>query len=360
VSIDDLRTRQLAQSARWEGERTAAPADFGSPADEYRAATTAAALFDLTGRTHIELTGGDRATFLHNFCSNDIKKLAAGQGCEAFVTNIKGRVLGHVFVFATETSLWLDADPGCGNDLVAHLDKYLIVEDVEIHHRSDELEELLCVGPEAGGLLGELLNIDAAGMPAYGVARAEVDGHPVQIRRTPWTGHPEWALVAPVVALPGLWDQLTGSGCQPAGALAFDALRIEAGTPRYGIDISEDNIAQEANRTERAISFTKGCYLGQEPIARLDALGHVNKLLCVLQVDSDQIPPAGATVMDDAGNEIGRVTSAALSPGAGQAVALAIVKASHAKPETAVSVRGEGDQSHAARVCEQRTSASGG
>ncbi|QDU39471.1 Aminomethyltransferase [Maioricimonas rarisocia] len=356
MSIEDLRKRQQEQSARWESDRSVAPADFGAPAEEYRAATTAAALFDLTVRSHIELTGADRATFLHNFCTNDIKRLAPGQGCEAFITSIKGRILGHVLVFATDTSLWLESDAGTEGELVAHLDKYLIVEDVEIHRRSSEEAELLCVGPEAAGRLNDVLGIDTAAIPADGVTPSEFEEQPVQVRRTSFTGYPEWAVVAPVAILPVLWSRLTEAGLRSAGALAFEALRIQAGMPRVGVDISEENIAQEANRTEEAISFTKGCYLGQEPIARLDALGHVNKLLCVLRIESDQVPAAGATVVDDGGKDLGRITSATVSPESGQVVALGILKASHAKPETAVAVRGEGDAALVARVASTQPS----
>ncbi|MFG0334790.1 MAG: YgfZ/GcvT domain-containing protein [Maioricimonas sp. JB049] len=351
MSIEELRNRQQEQSARWESDRSGAPADFGAPADEYHAATTAAALFDLTDRSHIELTSDDRAMFLHNFCTNDIQQLAPGEGCEAFITSIKGRILGHVLVFATETSLWLESEAGTEEDLVAHLDKYLIVEDVEIHGRSNEVGELLCVGPDAAGPLKDLLGIDVAELAANRSVQADLDGQPVQVRRTCFTGQPEWALVAPVGILPALWNRLTEARCRPAGALALEALRIEAGTPRFGIDISEANIAQEANRTEQAISFTKGCYLGQEPIARLDALGHVNKLLCVLRIASNEVPAAGATVVDQAGKDLGRITSAAVSPESSQVVAMAILKASHAKPKTRVAVRGEDGDALEATVC---------
>ena len=114
-----------------------------------QAARDSAAVFLLEGRTHIEITGADRATFLHNFCTNDIKSLKPGQGCEAFVCNAKGHVLGHVTAFIGDEAIWLETVPGASQKLLTHLARYIIREDVELHDHTSQLRELFVVGPRA-------------------------------------------------------------------------------------------------------------------------------------------------------------------------------------------------------------------
>ena len=126
-----------------------------------------ARLFDLSDRTQIEITGRDRVKFLHSFCTNDIKKLQPGQGCEAFVTNVNGKVLGHIFVFAERDSLWFESVASSAATLLPHLDRYLITEDVRFADRSAEFAELLLVGPQSTELL-ERLGLIVAALPRYG------------------------------------------------------------------------------------------------------------------------------------------------------------------------------------------------
>jgi hypothetical protein len=129
-------------------------------------------------------------------------------------------------------------------------------------------------------------------------------------------------------------------GIVPAGAAVFEALRIEAGFPRYGVDITDDNIAQEAGRTRQAISFTKGCYLGQEPIARLDAMGHVNRELRGVRLADGPVPlPMSAVFDEGGGQQVGTITSAALSYADNKPVALAMLKTHATRPGTNVQVR---------------------
>lgn len=331
VVDDDLRAALIS------GIGPVAPTaiHFGDSVAEYAAAGEAAVVFDLSDRTQIEITGEDRATFLHNFCTNDIKKLQPGQGCEAFITNVKGRVLGHVFVFAGPTSLWLDTVPGQEDALVNHLDRYVITEDVQIARQTADWPCLFVTGPRAAELL-QGCDIPAADITvgdnrlveeAFGVSRVD------------WFTRPGFELGVHKSQVAGLWQRLVDGGISPAGAAAFHALRIEAGSPWYGSDITDENLPQEVGRTERAVSFTKGCYLGQEPIARLDAMGHVNKELSVLKIAGGSMPPAGSVIRpagDD--RDIGKITSAArLTPDA-PAVALAYLRTAQTKPGTELTI----------------------
>src|SRR5580704_9612281 len=157
-SLSALRERQRQAGAVFASD-SASPVDaelpvhFGNPREEYAAATSGAALFDWSDHGVIELTGSDRVKFLHSFCTNDVKRLTTGQGCEAFVTNVKGRILGHVWIEAGSSSLRLDLGPVLTDRLLAHLERYIINEDVAITDRSLEWGELLVMGPSAAPAL---------------------------------------------------------------------------------------------------------------------------------------------------------------------------------------------------------------
>ena len=333
-----LRQVEEQSGAVFSDANSALPAHFGDPAGEYHIARGAAALFDLNDRTQIEITGTDRATFLHNFCTNDIKRLRAGEGCEAFVTSVKGRVLAHIFVFAAPESLWIETVPGSGESLIAHLDRYLITEDVQLHDRTGAVGELFVSGPEAAGSL-DRLGMDVGELAPFGHAPVTSLPHPLFVRRVDLLAQPGFLLSAPRVHLADLWSRLTAAGLRPAGHAAFEPLRIEAALPQYGVDITDDQLAQEVARIRQAISFTKGCYLGQEPIARIDALGHVNRELRGLECESGPVPAAGTPVLAaDTGAEIGQVTSAAFSDGRQAPVALGYLRRQYTKPGTAVRV----------------------
>lgn len=271
-------------------------------------------LFDVSTRTQIEVTGRDRVKFLHSFCTNDVKKLQPGQGCEAFVTNVNGKVLGHIFVFAERDALWLESVAGAAAALLSHLDKYLITEDVRFADRSAEFAELLLTGPSSTELL-ERLGLSVSSLPRYGHLAHGSDVLPLRcVRRVDWFDSPTWLLSVPVAQRDEVQRTLTQADARHADDDEFQSLRIAAGFPIYGIDITEDNLAQEVGRTELAISFTKGCYLGQEPIARIDAMGHVNRQLCRLELLSGPLPSVGTTILDKPtpdGKPIGTITSSA-------------------------------------------------
>ena len=312
---------------------------FGDPAGEYAAARSAAALFDLSDRTQIEITGADRAKFLHNFCTNDVRGLQPGQGCEAFICNVQGKILGHVFVFAAPDSIVIDSVAGTAPALLKHLGKYHITEDVSFQDRTPDWGTLFVTGPQAAttltglGLPGESLALNAHGA-------AEWKGSTIYVRRLDWLTLPGWEVVAPRDQLADLWLALQQAGAKPAGSQAWQPLRLEACFPVYGVDIAEDNLAQEIARTGKAISFTKGCYLGQEPIARIDALGHVNGELRGIRFEAGPVPAPGTELgmAANATRAVGRITSSAFSYGTNAPVALAYMKRSFDTPGQSVRV----------------------
>ncbi|MFV0445468.1 MAG: YgfZ/GcvT domain-containing protein [Planctomycetaceae bacterium] len=293
-----------------------------TPADQYRAAESKCVIVDLSDRDQIELTGADRAAFLHNFCTQEIKKLAAGHGAEAFLTNIKGRILGHVLVFVGDDALWLDGPPGTAAAIVPHLDRYLITEDVQIADRSSDWGELALIGPQAAQIVDKLI-------PGGGQWQLFQHGHGegITVRRFSFTRQPGWLVGTSRAQLPSLAARLLTASAVLCSRDVFHALCIEAGFPQYGIDLTDEHLAQEAGRTKQAISFTKGCYLGQEPIARIDALGHTNRELRSLQLDGSSVPNPGDKVLQPGTDtELGTVSSAARSPVTKRAVAFAMLR----------------------------------
>lgn len=320
-----------------------APADYGDPRREYLAAKDEAAVFELSSSSQVELTGRDRAKFLHNFCTNEIRGLTPGQGCEAFLTNVQGKVLAYVNVYVTPDSLWLTGAPGIAPKIIAHLSRYQITEDVTFADRSGELGMLLVAGPQALSVVAAVIPA-AAGLAASPSIMVVEQPVAVQVRRHDFLLLPTVAVVAGRQDIAELRTKVIEAGARAAGQSAFDALRIEAGFPLYGVDVTDDNLAQEVSRTAQAISFTKGCYLGQEPIARIDALGHVNQQLRGLRLTGNEVPPVGSEIFASWGDgkKIGRVTSAALSYADGRAVVLAYVRRGFETPGATLEVCWEG------------------
>jgi folate-binding protein YgfZ len=320
------------------------PADFGDPEAEYRAARRGAALFDLSHRGKLELTGPEAAAFLHNLLTNDVNGLPAGAGREAFLCNAQARVLARALVWRGGDAgpFWLDVDPGGNARVYAHLDRHRISERVEVADRTAELAQLHLAGPAAGEILARL------GLPQPAELRcAPAVSLAQQVRRHGALGLPGFDLIGPPEAAVGLWRCLVSAGARPAGRDAYEVLRIEAGTPAYGPDLDEGTLAPEAGRTPQAISYTKGCYLGQEPIVRVRDLGHVNRVLTGVRIDGREAVPRGARLWRD-GKVVGHVTSAAYSPGRGAVVGLAYVRRGSTDPGTPLEAETAGGRRPAA------------
>ncbi|HMC64218.1 MAG TPA: aminomethyltransferase family protein [Gemmataceae bacterium] len=303
--VEERAGATFAEEAGW-----LMPAHYGDALAEYRAALDGAAVFDVSHRGKIEARGPDAATFLQNLCTNEIKNLAPGSGCEAFFCNVQARVLGHAHIYHLveegQSAFWLDVVPGTAENLAKHLDRYLISEQVEISDQTRDFVQFHVVGPQAPAVLKQ---------PTQGIPEP---------RR-----HDVLGLVGyDVLCTPGkaaeLWQLLLSTGVQPAGLEAYHILRIEAGTPVYGIDFDENNLAPEVGRTKQAISYTKGCYLGQEPIVRIRDLGHVNRTLVGLRLSTNSHLPRGTKLFRD-GKEVGHVTSSVVSPRMGT-IGLAYVR----------------------------------
>ena len=295
---------------------------------EHEALCQGVGLADIGRRTQIELTGADRATFLHNLCTNDIKKLTPGQACEAFFTNVQGKILAHGYVLCYDERLVFDTVADQAEAILAHLDRYLIREDVVLMDRSAEQRQWLLAGQRCSQVL-ESLAAGSLSEQAMRHSQISLAGCDISRRRLEFAGRNSLLLSCPAERAEEVEKALQAAGATLCGAEAAEILRVEAGTPLYGRDISDKNLPQELARDDRAISFTKGCYLGQETVARIDALGHVNRYLVGLRIAGETIPPAGSAI--SAGEKtVGEITSAVYSPRLAAPLALAYVRREHA------------------------------
>ncbi len=296
---------------------------------QYTALTSGIGLAELPGRTVIEVTGADRAQLLHSFTTNDVKKLPKGGICEAFVTSPQGKTLGHVLIGNLGESFILDAAPGQARTLIAHFEKYIISEDATLRDLTQEQGVLLLAGPGAAASLAGVAS-------ELALSEAEIGGCRVRAIRVGFLAVPSYFLQTGQDDLPAVQAALAAAGAVACGSQAVKMARLEAGTPLFGQDITEDNLPQEIGRDQAAISFTKGCYLGQETVARIDALGHVNRLLALVQLGGATIPAAGLELWSG-DKSVGRITSAAWSPKLQAPLALALLRRSQAKLGTALS-----------------------
>ena len=312
------------------------PRELNSDSDShYEALTDGAGVSEMGRRTQIELTGADRGSFLHNLCTNDILELEPGRGCEAFLTNVQGKTLGYIFVFCSPDWLVLETAPGQADAIIAHLDHYLIREDVQLHDRTGQWGELLLSGNDSEKLVSRCIPVNLPEL-ALGHVETSVDGTAVSVRRTPLANQPCFLISCAADVLGKVRERFEREGAVACGPEAVEVVRLETGSPLFGRDITDNNLPQEVARNELAISFTKGCYLGQETVARLDAVGHVNRALVGVRFEADQVPDPGTELTVNQ-KVVGRVTSAVFSPRLAAPLALAYVRREHYASGTRLS-----------------------
>ncbi|WP_372896234.1 folate-binding protein YgfZ [Stieleria sp.] len=277
------------------------------------------AVFRLSAATVLDLVGNDATAILNNLTTNDVKSLQIGCGCETFLTDVRGKMVAHVVAFRTPDGYRLIGANGQADAIVAHADRYTIREDATPVDHSSEYT-VFVLAPDAPLTLREETDWGESNAACY-----DVD----------WLGDQTRVLVTET---PGAVEQVIRStGEMAADDDEFHHARTLAGYPWFGVDLSEKNLPQEASRIKQSISFTKGCYLGQETVARLDALGQVQKQL-VRWRTSGTIPAAGSEVSAD-GKVVGRLTSVAPT-GDDTAVAIGIARRSHFEPDT--TAQGDG------------------
>jgi folate-binding protein YgfZ len=315
------------------------PVRFGDLTSEYHAVRSAAGLFDFAHRAMLQFTGPDRLPFLQGMLSNDLRPLEMFDGQLSAILTQQGKVVADVRVLCSMNSYYLDFWEALKDKLLTHLNRYLVADEVEIHDPNNEWKMLSLQGPRAGSILGAVFS--AVDLPSHPHQHAMVyfQDTPVCLVRADHSGQGGFDLIVQAGQLALIAAKLNELGATWVGTQAQNILRIEAGIPRYGVDFSEDNLLLEVGLNQ-SVSFTKGCYLGQEVVERIRSRGHVNKRLCGLLLDGAAPANAGDKIL--AGNtEAGRITSSVISLALSRPIALGYVQTEFWAPETRLIVRRE-------------------
>lgn len=282
-------------------------------------------------------TGNDAVRFVDNFVTASVSSVAEGGGTEAFVTDGRGHVIALVTILRTEAGLEIIAAPGLGARLREHLEHFHIREAVEFVDATDTIGAILVAGPEAVSTLA-LLTPNVAALPSAELSHAMVTvaGTDMRIVRVTGQGFDGFQIRGPHTAIDAVAQALAAAGVPRGTDGELDAARIAAGYPSP-IDIDAKTLPQELGRDARAVSFTKGCYLGQETVARLDALGHVNRRLAIVGIASEH-PPTCPAPIHRADDVIGTLTSCRLDPSRGMAIGLGIIHTKALSAAAALSI----------------------
>jgi len=307
--------------------------------DQYRAIRETAAIGAVSARSAIGVTGRDRAGYLQGLLTNDIQALVPGTGCYAAWLTPQGRMLTDIHLFESGNMILLDVPTGELPAMMQRLEQFLFSEDVQFADLSEALEAVWAHGPAAPAMLQQVLDgaTGLASWPEHHHSKATFAGASVVVTRVSQLGVPGFCAYVEPARSAELQRALIAAGALEAEGAAIEAARIEAGYPRFGTDMTYETIPLEAGIEDRAISLTKGCYVGQEVIIRVLHRGHgrVAKRLVALRVEGG-LPAAGARIF--AGDkDAGFVTSAAHSPRLGS-MALGYVHRDSAAPGTSVAV----------------------
>lgn len=308
VTFQDKLIGLGAKLAIYRGAET--PASFGNPAAEFRALLEGCAVFDMSWQGKLIFSGRDRVRWLNGMVTNNIRDLAAGQGVYSFILTPQGHNQGDLVAYNRGDYLLATSDREQAPKITAVLERYIIMDQVEIEDISDKLGAIGVAGPKCGEALARL-GIAVSQLELGQVVDTVVSDVGVSVARHThphWNGYEIW--LAPE-NIDRIWDALTGAGATPAGSDALEMYRIARGVPRYAIDLRERDLPQETGQ-QHALSFTKGCYIGQEIVERIRARGNVHRTFVGLEVDG--APPESGAKIRAGGKDVGEITSVARVP----------------------------------------------
>jgi len=322
---------------------------YGDSVLEHQTVRKKAGLIDQSHRGKLQVKGKDRTDFLHGMVTNDIKKLMSGAGLYAVFTNDKAKMLSDGRIYCLPDALWVELEPEVTDKIQKHLDKYTLASDVTIENLTDSFGLFSIYGHSSHEIMTQLTG-STPPTKEYSTITFSMDGISILAARNEITGEPGYDLYVPIDRVVTTWSRLLQiggpNGLRPVGLDALDSLRIEAGIPRYGIDMDESNFPMEAGLETRAISYTKGCYIGQETIARADAQGRMNKRLMGLELSSKSVPTIGQAILAPPTapgapeRVVGTITSATQSPTLGKVIAMGYLHRDFAEPGKDVMIEG--------------------
>lgn len=302
---------------------------YAGVATEYDALRRHAVVFDRSYRGRLRFSGAKAGETLTGLVTNDVVALTPGQGQYAAALTPKGKIIADLRIFRDEQSYLVDTPLRATEGWLAMVKKYVNPRLTSYTDESATVRDVGIFGTGARNVVGEMTGVNSTALgalPAYAQVRVRVDDFDVLVARVPDLELEGFELFAPAEAYQLLWERALAARATPAGLETWEIARVEAGRPEWGIDIDESTLPQEANLEElHAISYTKGCYTGQETVARVHFRGHVNRHLRGLRTASAEPPATGAALFDATGKQVGDVRSTAASPRLG-GVALGMVR----------------------------------
>ncbi len=284
--------------------------DYGGVRAEFHALLSGCGVYSLEWRSKISLTGSDRVRWLNGMVSNNVRDLAPGNGVYAFLLNAQGHIQADLYAFHRGESLLVDAEQSQRDKILQLFDHYIIADDVEVKDISDKLTALGLTGPESHQVL-ERAGLAVSDLEYLQFADTTWNGVSCAVLHAGEEAKDSWQVWIEPAHLRELWGALVKAGAQPAGTAALNLFRISRAIPQFGQDIRERDLPQETGQM-RALSFTKGCYLGQEIVERIRSRGAVHRNFTAFAVDGPM--PEPGTKIQAEGKEVGEITSSAVLP----------------------------------------------
>jgi folate-binding protein YgfZ len=300
------------------------PRLYADPALEYRAATEAVAVHDASYVGRLKATGRDVLDLLNRISTNRVLSLQPGQGAPTILTTDRGRILDLIAVVNTGDYILLITSPGNQQRVIDWLDKYTIMEDVTVQDVTSWDTMLVVLGPSSQAVLESLSGVALGGLLPFHTAMVPIGGREVRLIRRPLGVLPSFDLLVSPDGAPGVWQALVESGATPIGVEALDAVRVRYAVPSYGREMGEAFNPLETGLIG-SIDFAKGCYIGQEVIARLDTYHKVQRSLVTLRFPADTQVAEGVTLRHGE-RSVGAITSVARIPTTGQVIGLGYVR----------------------------------
>ena len=341
VALEQVHALYAANFRDDDGWRV--PANYGDTEGEYRSVRDGGTgLIDLSPRGRILVSGSEALMFLNGLITNDMKTLAEHRWMPAVFPTVQGRIIASVRVARTADGFLLDTESRTHQRVLKTIERFTLAGDFRSTDVTSSTVMLTAQGQGAREIVAtvapELRDLDRDG-----VVETQWRDNKLTALRSTHTAEDGFDLIVATEEATALWDTLVEAGGRPVGYDALETLRIEAGIPRYGRDMDESNVVTETNLDD-AVSYTKGCYVGQEIIIRIKHRGHVAKKLAGLMFDTTTVIKEGTPVQGSNGNEVGRVTSSAFSPTFGNTVALGYLRYEQLTAGTAVSIVHDGEE----------------
>ncbi|MEM7009755.1 MAG: aminomethyltransferase family protein [Thermodesulfobacteriota bacterium] len=330
------------------------PLDYGDWQSEYDSVRSSAGIIDLSARGKLRLSGKDHLKFLQGMLSNDVIDLEPGKGNSATVLTVKGRMIADMRVYKQADSILLDLDPGLNEKVCELLKKFRLSYKADIDDITDTYGLISLQGSSSGKLLELLFGQDFSLMQQYDHMEKDFAGHKITIACLSRTAEKGFDIYIANEGLKPLWEEFCSRGeelgIKPFGYTALNTLRIEAGLAVYGIDMDESNIPIEAGLWD-ALNFEKGCYVGQEVVARIKWRGHVNWHLIGFESDNSSKPIVGDQIFSGE-KKIGRITSTTHSPKLDKTISMGYIRREFKDPGTKVTIKSSDESEIPAVVSE--------